>query len=223
MQMISPPNMCYLKCTPPSILIALIIFQADKSESWTSYFPFSYCIYSKVSHEQTWKKVNLTDKVTVGQWYNILLQPSPASLLKIPGAFMLYIFTPWFLYMQNRRSLSILFLLDKNNIEKFTLSFSSINTLNHHHNKICYIETSIQIHTKIQKTSLWGSLVFDSLKEDCKATLKCLVCLFYLIKTTPEWVLRMLVENNRISVWVLKLDFFIKSTFTLNNMANNLN
>lgn len=223
MQMISPPNMCYLKCTPPSILIALIIFQADKSESWTSYFPFSYCIYSKVSHEQTWKKVNLTDKVTVGQWYNILLQPSPASLLKIPGAFMLYIFTPWFLYMQNRRSLSILFLLDKNNIEKFTLSFSSINTLNHHHNKICYIETSIQIHTKIQKTSLWGSLVFDSLKEDCKATLKCLVCLFYLIKTTPEWVLRMLVENNRISVWVLKLDFLIKSTFTLNNMANNLN
>lgn len=222
MQIISPPNMCYLKCTPPSILIALIIFQADKSESWTSYFPFSYCIYSKVSHEQTWKKVNLTDKVTVGQWYNILLQPSPTSLLKIPGAFMLYIFTPWFLYMQNRRSLSILFLLDKNNTEKFTLSFSLINTLNHH-KKICYIETSIQIHTKIQKTSLWGSLVFDSLKEDCKATLKCLECLFYLIKTTPEWVLRMLVENNRISVWVLKLDFLIKSTFTLNNMANNLN
>lgn len=94
------------------MLIALIIFQADKSEKLDLFLSFKLLYLFKVNHEQAWIKVNLTDKVTVGQWYKILHQPSPASLLNTPDALMLYTFTPWCLYMQSR-SLSISFLLDK--------------------------------------------------------------------------------------------------------------
>ena len=132
--------------------------------------PFSFPLAIVFIQTEPWtalQKVNLTDNVTAGQWYKILQQLSPASLVNIPGALTLYTCILWFLYMRSKRRLSYFHQIKIT--VKSSQFFSMINTLNHHHNKVCFIETfpiSIQIHNDTPKISLRVSLVSDGLKED---------------------------------------------------------